>query len=229
MVTSRVLAVLGAPTLPQELAISVTDDFSPALVKYYSYLPHKIGRTYPILNTRELTVDHASVFPDYVTGSPYSGDYFYIGVVHHAIRHQIGQNAFNQNLLGVEYGQPTPDPMQNLEFATAMDISTGDTYYEEDFVNSRTKFVLGGSGTFSVIFGLGHSNPELIPVRHVELMSWLVGAVYFERLMAVRKTGAFSSADFTLNTSQLESALQEAKDRSDKYLEGAGLMAATLG
>jgi hypothetical protein len=229
MVTSRLLAALGAPILPQELAPSVTDDFAPALVKYYSYLPHKVGRMYPITNTREMEVVHASVFPDYVVGQPYTGDYFYVGVIHHAIRHQIGQNAFNQNLLGIEYGQPTPDPLQNLEFATALDISTGDTYYEEDFVNDKTKFVLGGSGTFSVIFALGHSNPEKVPARHVELLSWLVGAVYYERLLAIRKTGAFSSADFALNTAQLESALKEAKDKSASYLESAGLLAATLG
>lgn len=51
-VTSRLLAPLGAPTLPVELEPS-NDDLIPALQKYYAHFPIKITKQHFFTSDRE--------------------------------------------------------------------------------------------------------------------------------------------------------------------------------
>lgn len=227
VVRKMVLAAIGSPVLPAEIAFDYTLDVTPALIEYYKYVPIKAPMTLPITNTRELSVAHADIIQQYDAEN--AGQYFYVGVLHAAIRHQIGQNAFNQNLLGLNVGVPVADPMENLQMATMIDISTGDLYYEEDEVRGATRFVFGGAGNFSVIFGLGHWDEEKLPWRHLRVVADLCGRYYYSRLIAIRETGAFNAADFKVSTAQLQKALEEAKTNAREYLEGAGYMALTIG
>jgi hypothetical protein len=229
LVTGTVKAALGSPVLPVELEISAAQDFPLALTEYYRWLPIKAPNAYTIRDAREMTVAHAEAIANYEPDEDLAENFFYVGVLHCAIRAQIGQNAFNQNLLGLNVGVPIADPMENLQMATMIDISTGDVYYEEDEARALTRFIFGGSGNFSVIFGLGHWDVNLIPWRHMKAFSDLVAVQYYSRLIAVRKTGVFGSADFKMDLSFLEAALAEAKQRSKEYFEAATYMAITIG
>lgn len=227
LINGTVMSNLGAPVLPVELQISATQDYPLALTEYYRFLPIKAPQTHVITNSRELEISHASVIGNYDPINP--DNYFYVGVVHQTIRAQIGQNAFNQNLLGLNVGVPIADPMENLQMATMIDISTGDVYFEEDEAHECVRFIFGGSGNFSVIFGIGHWDVNKIPWRHIKVFSDLVSIQYYSRLIAVRDTGAFNSADFKMSTDFLKKALEEAKTRSAKYLEESGYIALTIG
>lgn len=230
LIKARVYAPLGAPVLPRELELDLLNDVYPAIIKYYKYVPIKLGSSHTVRNERELRVPWTDLYPDYADKSvPYEGEYFYVGVIHHAIRHQLGVNAFNQNLLGLQVGIPITNPMENVAMATEIDISIGDIYYEEDNINEATKWVVGGSGTLSIVWALGHYDVEKIMLRHIDVMAALVAEVYFERLIGVRKTGSFNSADFKLDTSQLEGCLKEAKEKSQAYLDEIGFLGMTIG
>jgi hypothetical protein len=232
VIRALVYAPLGSPVLPRELELDGTLDVIPALLKYYRYVPIKVGKAYTITNERELSVRWKTFMPDFQAGNdsaPYEGDYFHVGIIHHAIRHQLGVNSFNQQLLGLNVGIPITNPMENVGMATEIDISMGDVYYEEDGVNELTRFVVGGSGTLSVTWGVGHYDVEKVLLRHIEVVAALAAEIYLERIVAVRKTGNFNSADFKLDVSQLESFLEKAKEKAKAYLDEVGFLGMTIG
>lgn len=228
LIKHGVYAPLGAPVLPRELELDPVGDVSLALIEYYKFIPIKVAVSYTITDAREIVVLHSDVCQQANLGDT-DDDYFYVGVIHHAMRSQIGQNAFNQNLLGLNVGVPIADPMENLQMATMIDISTGDPYYEEDFDRNQTRWVLGGSGNLSVTYGVGTWDVEKTPVRHLRLVSMLVGKTYYERLIAVRKTGQFNAADFRISTDQLEAVKTKNDAEITQYIEAVGYMAITVG
>jgi hypothetical protein len=227
IIQKMVLATIGSPVLPAEIAFDYALDVVPALIEYYKFLPIKAPLSYTITNSRELEVPFADVIGSYSPGSV--GSFFYVGVIHCAIRSQIGQNAFNQNLLGLNVGVPIANPMENLQMATMIDMSTGDVYYEEDEFKGVARFILGGSGNLSIIFGLGCWDGEKLPYRHLRNIADLCGIYYYTRLIAIRETGTFSAADFKISTVMLNKALDECKVRSKEYLENAAYMAISYG
>src|SRR5690606_32560151 len=211
MLKGIIYAPLGVPVLPIELEFNVDLDVAPALAKYYKYLPILHAESYIVNRTRELRVRHADIIYNYVhrqipqpvdpvypappvpppqPDDPPVDEFFYIGVADHKIRHQIGQNAFNQNLLGLNVGVPIANPMENLQMATMIDISTGDTYMEEDFVREETRFTFGGMGNFAATYALGCWDYNKVPLRHLEYFAAIVGEQYYERIYAVRQTGS---------------------------------------
>ena len=220
VITGLALAPLGAPLLPTELEISSLD-FEAALAKYYSYVPYKLNKEYNISGLYNVTQKMTDLLP--------SADYYYVGVVSFAIRSQINQSRLDEFLLGHNFVSPNIPVDKQAYFNTMIDLQTGDPYYEEDFVNEEVRWVVGARGTFAVVYGLGHNDPDKVPRRHFELMAALVGCVYYKRLLAIRKTGTFSGADFTLDASILQSALEEAQTRSTEILESIGLVPVTLG
>lgn len=220
VITSLTLAPLGAPRLPTELEISPLD-FEAALVKYYSYVPYKKSENYSVTGIYSFKQEMAALLP--------APEFFYIGVISFAMRSQINQSRMDEYLLGNNFVSPNIPVDRQAYFNTMIDMQTGDPYYEEDFVLGEVRWTVGARGTFCVIYGLGHNDINKVPARHYELMAALVGCVYYERLMAIRKTGAFQGADFTLDTSVLASALERAQTRSAEILESIGLVPVTLG
>lgn len=220
VITGLTLAPLGAPLLPTELAISPLD-FEAALAKYYSYVPYKINKEYNIAGAYNFTQPIADLLP--------SQDFYYVGVISFALRSQINQSRLDEFLLGNNLVAPNIPVDQQAYFNTMVDLQTGDPYYEEDFVLEQIRWVVGARGTFAVIYGLGHNDIDKVPRRHFELMAALVGCIYYERLLAIRKTGTFQGADFTLDTSILASALERAQTRSTEILESIGLVPVTIG
>jgi hypothetical protein len=231
-----VLAPLGYPTLPQELQPSATD-FDNALITYYKHLPLKVTRQETFRSERETAVSMDRILPDYATTlgaeTPSPSRYWYVGVLAFAPRLQVGSNRLNEYLLAdgpnSAYVFPNAEPLKQGLLDTMYDYHIGDPYYEEDFVNRVVRWVVGGSSLLSVVYGVGHSDPDRLPYRHLELYKHLVGATYYERLLAVRKTGKFTNADFTIDTAQLESTLEEAKKRSDELIGSMGLVPVTSG
>ena len=221
LVRERVVAALGAPVLPLELEISAFD-YEAALTKYYTFVPIKVTRTAAITTgSYQYAQPIADLFP--------SSEHFYVGVLSFAMRGQVNQNRMDEYLIGNNYfANSFPVDKQTL-LNTQMDLQTGDPYYEEDFVNEQVRWVCGSVGQLSVIYGLGHGDINRAPRRHVELLSYLVGEVYYERLIAIRKTGQFSGADFTLNVDLLEQARVNAQNRATEILESISLIPATLG
>ena len=227
VIRNMVLANIGAPVLPAEIAFDDQLDMVPALLEYYKYIPIKSPMSFPITNAREVEILHSDIITNY---NPAQVEhFFYVGVLHTAIRAQIGQNAFNQNLLGLNVGVPIADPMENQLMATMIDISTGDIYYEEDEMKQSVRFVFGGTGNFSAIFGLGCWDPEKLPWRHLRNIADIAATYYYARLIAVRETGVFNAADFKISTAQLNKALDEAKKNAKEYLENAAFVALTIG
>lgn len=229
LILAQVVAPLGAPLLPQELAPDPVMDVQLGLIEYFRYLPIRVGTSYVITNAWDRVIPYTDIFAAASPDPAVQAQLFYVGVVHHAMRSQIGQNAFNQNLLGLNVGVPIADPMQNLQMATMLDISTGDTYYEEDDILQQVRFTFGGSGNFSVVWGVGSTNPEHILTRHIQLAAMLVGDVYYRRLLAIRKTGSFTNTDFKIDVGQLEATIADNRKRADEYLENAGYTALTVG
>ena len=220
LVHARVYNALGAPELPVEMQVS-EEDIEAALVKYYSFVPIKEIRTYGLngqIFAQSQPIDE--LLP--------SEDYFYVGVFSFAVRNQLSANNFNEYLLGLPM-MGTWSPEEKLRLDTKVDMMTGDPYYRENFVEGKIEWVVGSMGQLSVVYGLGHTNVELIPRRHVELMAYLTSEVYYERMLAIRKMGSFGGADFTLDVAQLQAALDYAKSRGTEILESIALVPATLG
>lgn len=214
-IISRTLSVLGSPILPQEAAISDTDDFIPALYRYYSYIPIQTTRAYTFGTERELTVTEASVLPD--------SNHFCVGVIGFAPRNQLGQTRFDEYLLGLQYGTPIFNPEQQVLSATILDQNVGDIYFEQDPVAQTYTFVVGGACVLGVIFGLGHYDPEIIPYRHIDLLSALLGETYYARLYAARISGQFDTADFKLSADFLANRMAYNNDRIKDMITAMGL------
>lgn len=225
VIKGMILAPLGAPVLPVELDVSTESDVPSGLVNYYKYVPVLVGKAYSIYNTRELAVKHADILADF----PDPSKMFYIGVADHKIRHQIGQNAFNQNMLGLNVGVPIANPMENLQMATMIDISTGDTYMEEDFVREETRFTFGGLGNFSVVFAVGCWDLGKIPMRHLEFVAASIAETYYQRIEAIRQTGTFSNADFKISVEMIKSAAEKNKERLTQLRTNLAFMPVTMG
>jgi hypothetical protein len=221
LIRSLVYAPLGAPLLPTELDISVEDE-QLALSKYYSYVPIKVVRNYPSATSGySFSQQMAELVP--------SADYHYMGVVSFAMRAQLNAARVDEYLLGNGYLAPHVPLDQQAYHNTMMDLQTGDPYYVENFVEEKVDWTVGQRGTLSVVYGIGHNGLDKVPRRHIELMAALVGVAYYTRILAIRKTGAFNGADFTLDGSVLQNALEQAQLRSDDTLAAIGLVPATLG
>lgn len=216
-----VKAPLGVPTLPVELDVSESD-VNAALVKYYSYVPIKKIVEHSFGPERELTQPINTLLPN-------TDDYFYVGVFGFATRMQVGQTRLNEYLLGTTYMWPNGEPEKQMMYNTLLDWTTGDPYYEEDFVNNQIKWVVGGSCRLSVTYGLGHHDATKLPHRHVDLFAGLIGLRYYERLIAIRETGDFGASDFKLSTVLLNKTLDETKVRVEEQLNSIGIFPATLG
>lgn len=226
LIHDNVLAPLGAPTLPQELDIQ-TADYQQALIKYYSYLPLKISVNYTFTTDREVSQDIANLLTKITVSDPTS--LFYVGVINFSVRLQTTSLRLNEYLLGTTYVFPNADPLKQALLNTQMGENIGDPYYEENFANNCVNWVVGGNCTLSVIYGLGSTDISITPLRHLELISDLVGCTYYKRLLAIRKTGQFSGADFTINTELLADTLKDAQTRASETLSSIGLVAVTIG
>lgn len=266
LVTARVLAPLGAPTLPTELQIDEDMDILPALIKFYTHVPLQVTKQYNFWGDREQAIDLDTVMPDYVAvpgtnptpsqpisqpfiqtpyngnvydptnadpstepASTYTGKYFYIGVLAFAVRNQLGQSRFDDYLLGLNYAVPNFDPLRMSLNASLINLNVGQPHMEEDLSNNVVRFVVGGSCFLGVTFGVGSSDIEDLPPRHLELISWLVGIQYYSRILAIRSTGTFENNDFKINTELLAKALEEAKVKSEERLRAVEFVAATSG
>lgn len=225
LVRELVLAPLGAPTLPVELDISAADRMA-ALYKYYSYVPYKVTKQYSVQGSYQFAQPMAGLLPT----PPDEGEqFFYVGVFDFGFRHQIGQSRFNEYLIGNNYLSSQQSVEKQALLNTLLDQYTGDPYYEEDFIAGEVRWVTGARGSFAVTYGLGYTGLDKVPVRHLDLVARLVGCTYYERLLAIRKTGSFTGADFTLDTALLESQLAAAREKSAEALESIGLIPITSG
>lgn len=174
--------------------------------------------------------DPTNANPSVEPASTYTGKYFYVGVLGYAVRDQLGQSRFDDYLLGLNYAVPNFDPVRMNLNATLIDMNVGDIHYEEDQSNNVIRFVVGGSCFVAVTYGVGSSSIEDTPLRHLELVAWLIGLQYYERILAIRKTGSFKGQDdFEISTDQLERALEYAKTRSEEMLRAVEFIAATKG
>lgn len=174
--------------------------------------------------------DPSNANPSTQPAFAYTGKYFYIGVLGYSVRNQLGQSRFDDYLLGLNYAVPNFDPVRMNLNATLIDMNVGDLHYEEDQSNNTIRFVVGGSCFVAVTYGVGSSSIEDTPLRHLELVSWLIGLQYYERMLAIRKTGSFKGQDdFEISTDQLEKALEYAKTRSEEMLRAVEFIAATKG
>lgn len=220
----------------REIAISIDSvmpDFGPATDPDYSSV--QTGSTnlsQPFIETpyNGNVYDPTNADPSVAAPNDYTGKYFYVGVLSYAVRNQLGQSRFDDYLLGLNYAIPNFDPVRMNLNATLIDMNVGDLHYEEDVSNNVVRIVVGGSCFVAVTFGVGSSSLEDIPLRHTELVSWLVGIQYYERMLAIRKTGSFKGQDdFQISTDQLERALEFAKQRSEEMLRAVEFIAATKG
>lgn len=220
-------APLGAPILPVEL--SVTDvDRQLALLKYYSFVPIKSTKEYSFTTSREVTQQILDLLPVDNNGNP-DQNYFYVGVMSFATRLFTTAPRMNEYLLGTPYMFPNEEPETQAYINTLWDYNIGDVYYEEKPDLGLINWVVGGSLVLAAVYGIGCMDIEKTPYRHVELIGHLIGVNYYKRLLAIRKTGKFNNADFTLDTSVLENALKEAIDRSTEILESISMIPITSG
>jgi hypothetical protein len=214
--------------LPRELNIS-SADVNNALLEYYQNVPIKRTRNYTAVNVRELKQDFEELYQ--------TDDEFYVGVLDFYIKHQMStMGGLDSFLLGSMLPGQIPTitgikggPMGVLLDNTITDMVVGDPYYEEDELEKCIKWVVGGYGVLSVIYGVGTWDVERTPHRHLPAVSWLVGKYYYERVLSIRKTGKFEKTDFSLDVSQLESSLQRAKEMSHEYLNSIKYMPITRG
>lgn len=220
LISSAVYAPLGAPTLPTELNIQPTD-IELALNKYYTYIPIKKTHTYQFSSNREIAQSITELLP--------GPDYFYVGVLAFASRLQTVSPRLNEYLLGTTYAFPNAEPLKQSYYNTVLNENLGDTYYEEDEPNDKINWVVGGTCTLSVTYGIGHNSIDSIPRRHVQLMSYLVGETYYNRLLAIRKTAEFSGSDFSINTALLEDALKRAQTEGQGILDSISYVPVTIG
>lgn len=220
LVLSEVYAPLGAPTLPQELSVQ-PQDIELALNRYYSYVPVKKTSTHSFTTTREFGQQISELLPD--------ENYFYVGVVTFSVRQQTVSPRLNEYLLGTTYVFPNADPLKQSFLNTQLNENIGDPYYEENFVDGVVNWVVGGSCTLSVTYGLGHIDIEKVPRRHIRLLSYLVGQTYYKRILSIRKSASFNAADFKLDVSLIEKALEDSKTEGDEYLNSIGLFPVTQG
>lgn len=222
LIRSLVYAPLGVPTLPTELDISAEDE-QIALSKYYSYVPIKVVRNYQSLNSSyTFSQPMAALLPN-------PEEYYYGGVVAFAMRAQLNAARVDEYLIGNNYLAPHVPLDQQMYHNTMMDLQTGDPYFVEDFVGEKVDWVVGQRGTLSVVYGIGHTDLDRVPRRHIEVVAALIGCVYYERMLAVRKTGQFNGADFVLNADVLGEALKLAQTRVDETLAAIGVVPATVG
>lgn len=221
LVEGIVYSPLGGTILPQEQSIQKVD-YDRALLRYYTYNPIKITRTYEVGVDREVSQEHNALLP--------SADYFYVGLLHVEPRTQLGLTRFDEVLLGAA-ALPSPryTPEHQLLASTMVDLSVGDVYQEENNVEGVTRFVLGGSCILAAIWGIGHSDLNKVPHRNLEYVAQLVGVQYYERLLAVRKTGAFKDSDFSLDTSVLQASYEYFKEKSEEMTMALNLTAVTKG
>jgi hypothetical protein len=105
-----VLAPLGAPALPVVYEIDSDADILPALIKYYTHVPIITTSQHSMFTDRETVVSYENYKPKVPLESPQDADnIFYIGLVHYALRNQIGLARFDEFLLGVSVGRPEPN------------------------------------------------------------------------------------------------------------------------
>lgn len=223
---SVVGAPLGAPLLPVELAISDQDHLA-ALLKYYSYLPIKVTKEYQFTAEREQIQVMSQLLPDYGVQVP--SEYFYVGPLAFAPRLYTTAPRMNEFLLGVPYMFPNEQPDKQQYINTIWGENIGDVYYEEHPESDSINWVVGGSCVLSVTYGIGHKNIDKVLPRHIELLSCLVGEVYYKRLLAIRNTGKFDHADFSLDTSLLKEAYDTAVARAAEIIDSTGLVPVTIG
>lgn len=228
LVTSRLLAPLGVPTLPVELNPDYTLDVVPALSKYYTYLP--IMRAYhqsffysvnreAVINIEDLT---QFFFKE-------DKSYYYLGYVSYALRNAIGQGRFDEYLLGIPFVIPSYDPERLLLQDTLIDINTGDPVIYEDLTEGTVRIIVGGACYLTVNFGFGNYDLEKVPIRNIELITLLIGQQYYKRLLSIRSTGNFPSADFQISSELLQNSLKDAEERGNQLLLDASDMAITRG
>lgn len=226
-----VLSPLGGSTLSPEEEISDAD-ITQALLTYYRYVPIKVPMTFSIRGqAREVIVPHADVIGQIPKKGPDDkSEYFYIGPMFNEFRTQMNFNTFDGYLLGPQnVSFPDYDPMALQVAAALVDYAQGDIYFEDDWNREECRFVLGGVNVLNVIFAVGQIDLDRVPIHHLELVSILASIPYYERLLAIRKTGTFKNTDFTISTEQLEATLERnRKAREDKLAE-AGYMAITKG
>jgi hypothetical protein len=229
LIQESVMACLGKPLLPVEMDIQDID-YSQALIKYYAYLPLRAVKNYQFTADREVSQSISELISGIPVSKPEdTEDLFYVGVANFSVRLQTSSIRLNEYLLGTDYVFPNAEPMKQSLLNTQMGENVGDPYYEEDFLNNKVNWVVGGNCTLSVSYGFGSLNIGIIPMRHLELMSALVGCSYYKRLLAIRNTGVFPGADFSINTTLLESALKEAQSKVDEILGSIGIVPATIG
>lgn len=226
LLESLVYAPLGDPVLPRECSLDANRDIYPALVEYYKHLPLKKVVTNYFTDRREWTMPISSNYPDYPTDP---SNYFYLGVLHFAVRNQLGQSRFDEYLLGFNYSIPNYDPERTLLNATLIDMNVGDVYYEEDLPNNLVRWIVGGTCILSVTLGFGQYNIEHIPSRHLELLSHIVKSVYYQRLLAVRTTGRFSQADFDISADLLQEEYNRSMETKKVMIESLQLVPVTIG
>jgi len=228
-IENRVLAPLGAPILPVELAPS-DEDARSALYKYYSHLPIKLTRQYFFRSDREERQDIKELL-NLVETPAKPDDYFYVGVGSFATRNQIGESRFDEYLLGMNVGVPSYRPDVNVVQQTILDINVGDVYYEENLHLDKpeVRWVVGGSSYLSVVYFLGSYKLSSIPVRHFELFCDLVSQVYLERLIAIRSTGSFNLSDFKISNDAIDSYYKKCTDRLNDTLSSISIVSITRG
>lgn len=226
LLNSYVYAPLGDPVLPREYSLDANRDIYPALVSYYKYVPIKRMALNYFTDRREWAMPIAPQYPDYPAET---SSYFYLGVLHYAVRHQLGQSRFDEYLLGFNYSIPNYDPERTLLNATLIDMNVGDVYYEEDHVNDLVRWVVGGTCVLSVLLGFGHKDLEKVPKRHIEWLSHIVRTVYYQRLISIRTTGKFDSADFDISAELLMSEYDKSVEAVKSMTEGMGLFEVTIG
>lgn len=234
LITAKVQAPLGAPALPTELEINPLNDIYPALIKYYSHIPITVNKQHGLWQSREAIQKISELLPPGNTVVSENScekvyRYFYVGVISYAVRQQLGQSRFDEYLLGMNYSIPNFDPERTLLNNTLIDMNVGDVYYEENLVLDQVKWIVGGSCLLSVIYGLGYEDIEKVPLRHLDFISSLVKLTYYQRLLSVRETGEFGSADFKISTDLLRKAYDKAVTDSDDMIQSMGWLAATRG
>lgn len=221
-----VLSPLGGSALPAELAVSDLDILQ-ALMTYYRYNPIKVTRTYEFRNQRELTVPYSSIVPAPVNDEM---EYYYLGVIQAEPRTQMMHATMDSYLLGPSHvSLPKYDPSQIVAYASLIDSVQGDLYYEDQSELEQIKYVVGGYSVLNVIYAVGQTSLNYIPFVHLELVARLASIPYYQRVLAIRKTGKFQHTDFQISTEQLEAALKYAETEKVRGLAEVGLMAITKG
>lgn len=173
------------------------------LYDYFNYYPQLTNQYYPVPNGEILSKTKSS------TAAIYNDKWFYIGVFSANVRNQLGQTRFDEYLLGMQYSTPIYDPLQRELSNSIIDMNMGDVYYEENGDVETVNFVVGGSCWLSVNFGIGSTDVNDVMPRHIKTVAKCIAIPYYQRVLALRNTVVWDSADFKMNVELVQERLQK--------------------